>query len=85
MELDPSKFALSASMSLLSQMKGAYHATEIENLYTIMTDGLKPGSDLIDQGRSSGRLHSYFGVFLHGIEGTDLPAQGRGPIRGHHW
>ena len=63
MELDPSKFALSASMSLLSQMQGAYHATEIHNLYSIMTDGLKPGSDLIDQGRSSGRLHSYFGVF----------------------
>ena len=63
MELDPSKFTLSASMSLLNEMKGAYHATEIENLYTIMTDGLKPGSDLIEQGRSSGRLRSYFAVF----------------------
>ena len=63
MELDPSKFALSASMSLLNQIQGAYHATEIYNLYTIMTEGIKTGSDLIDQRRTSGRLHSYFGVF----------------------
>ena len=63
MELDPSKFALSASMSLLKQIQGAYHATEIYNLYTIMTEGIKTGSDLIDQRRTSGRLHSYWGVF----------------------
>ena len=63
MELDPSKFALSAPMSLLNQIQGAYHATEIYNLYTIMTEGLKTDSDFIDRGRTSGRLHSYFGVF----------------------
>ena len=63
MELDPSKFALSASMTLLGQIQGAYHATEIYNLNAIVTEGLKTGSDMIDQGRTSGRLHSYFGIF----------------------
>ena len=57
MELDPSKFALSASMSLLGQIRGAYHATEIYNLNAIVTEGLKTGSDLMDLGRTSGRLH----------------------------
>ena len=28
MELDPAKFALPASLSLLNQLQGAYHATE---------------------------------------------------------
>ena len=63
MELDPSKFALSASMSLLGQIKGAYHATEIYNLNLIVTEGLKTGSDMMELGRTSGRLHSYFGIF----------------------
>ena len=35
MELDPSKFALSASLSLLNQLQGAYHATEYCNLQMI--------------------------------------------------
>ena len=63
MSLDPAKFALSASRSLLDQIGGAYHATEIYNLNAIVTDGLKTGSDLIELGRTSGRLHSYFGIF----------------------
>ena len=63
MELDPSKFALSASMSLLGQIKGAYHATEIYNLNAIVTEGLKTGSDMMELGRTSGRLRSYFGIF----------------------
>ena len=40
MELDPSKFALSASFSLLNQLQGAYHATEYYNLQTIMAEGV---------------------------------------------
>ena len=63
MELDPSWFALSASLSLLNQLQGAYHAIEHYNLQTIMTEGIKTGSVLIGQRRSSGRLHSYCGVF----------------------
>ena len=63
MALDPAKFALSASRSLLDQIGGAYHATEIYNLNAIVTDGLKTGSDLMELGRTSGRLHSYFGIF----------------------
>ena len=46
MALDPAKFALSASRSLLDQIGGAYHATEIYNLNAIITDGLNTGSDL---------------------------------------
>ncbi|CAE7705382.1 unnamed protein product [Symbiodinium sp. KB8] len=63
MTLDPSRFALSASRSLMEQIGGAYHATEIYNLNAIVTEGLKTGSDMMELGRSSGRLHIYFGIF----------------------
>ena len=68
MEVDPSKFALSASLSLLNQLQGAYHATEYYNLQMIMTEGIKTGRDLmgqrgLGQRGSSGRLRSYWGVF----------------------
>ena len=63
-ELDPSKFAaLSASLALLNQLQGAYHATEYYNLQMIMTEGTKTGRDLMGHRGSSGRLHSYWGVF----------------------
>ncbi|OLP75894.1 hypothetical protein AK812_SmicGene44242 [Symbiodinium microadriaticum] len=63
MELDPSKFALSAPLTLPGQIQGAYHATEHYNLNTIMNEGIKTGRDMIGQCRTSGRLHSYWGVF----------------------
>ena len=63
MELDPSKFALSASLSLLNQLQGAYHATKYYNLQSIMTEGIKAGRDLMGNHGSSGRLHSYWGIF----------------------
>ena len=63
METDPSKFALSASSSLLSQIQGAHHATEYHNLKAIMEEGIKAGRDLMGNHGSSGRLHSCWGVF----------------------
>ena len=63
MELDPSKFALSASLSFLNQLQGAYHATEYYNLQSIMTEGIKAGRDLMGNHGSSGRLHRYWGMF----------------------
>ena len=63
MALDPARFALAASRSLRDQIGGAYHATEIYNLNAIVIDGLKTGSDLMELGRTSGRLHSYFRIF----------------------
>ena len=84
MDLDPSKFALSASMTLLNQIQGAYHATEIYNLNAIVTEGLKTGSDLINeelQEDCTATLES----FLHGIQGTSLLVAGGGLIKGHHW
>ncbi|CAE7243178.1 unnamed protein product [Symbiodinium sp. KB8] len=63
MELDPSKFALPASLSFWNQLQGAYHATEYYNLQMIMTEGIKAGRDLMGQRGSSGRLRSYWGVF----------------------
>ena len=63
MEIDPAKFALSASNSLLKQLQGAYQATEYYNLKPIMGEGFKAGRDLTGNHGSSGRLRSYWGVF----------------------
>ena len=63
MEIDPSKFAMSASNSLLNQLKGTYHATENYNLKSITEEGIKAGFDLVGTHTSSGRLHSHWGVF----------------------
>ena len=82
MELDPSKFALSASVTLSGQIQGACHATEIYNLNAIVTEG----SDMIDLGRTSGRLHSYFGIVPPWDSRNKLIlVPDRGLIKGHHW
>ena len=65
-EIDPSKFAISPSMSLLNQLGGAFHATACRNLFSIMEKGILPGADIeddYDRRHESGRLHSYRGIF----------------------
>ena len=60
MEIDPSKFAIAASNSLLNQFSGAYHVTEYYNLRSIMEEGSKAGRDLVGDHSSSGRLRSHW-------------------------
>ena len=66
MELDPHKFAISPSMSLVNQIGGAYHATSCRNLLPIVERGILPGTSIQEAQYArcdTGRLHSYFGVF----------------------
>ena len=66
MELDPHKFAISPSLSLVNQIGGAYHATSCRNLLPIVERGILPGTSIQDAQYTrydTGRLHSYFGVF----------------------
>ena len=66
MELDPHKFAISPSMSLVNQIGGAYRATSCRNLLPIVERGILPGTSIQEAQYArydTGRLHSYFGVF----------------------
>ena len=66
MELDPHKFAISPSLSLVNQVGGAYHATSCRNLRSIVERGILPGTSIQDDRYArydTGRLHSYYGVF----------------------
>ena len=69
MELDPHKFAISPSMSLVNQIGGAYHATSCRNLLPIVERGILPGTSIQETQyarNDTGRLHNYFGV----LQGT---------------
>ena len=66
MELDPNKFAISPSLSLVNQIGGAYHATSCRNLLSIVERGILPGTSIQDDQYArydTGRLHSYYRVF----------------------
>ena len=66
MELDPHKFAISPSLSLVNQIGGAYHATSCRNLLSIVERGILPGTSIQEDQYArydTGRLHSYYGVF----------------------
>ena len=66
MELDPHKFAISPSLSLVNQIGGAYHATSCRNLLSIVERGILPGTSIQDDQYArydTGRLHSYYRVF----------------------
>ena len=59
--IDPDKFAIHPSMSLVDTIKGSFHSTDYHNLRSIVKNGVLPRTDVADS--SSGRLHSHFGVF----------------------
>ena len=44
MDLDPRKFAISPSISLVNQIGGAFHATSCRNLLSIVERGILPGA-----------------------------------------
>ena len=63
LEIDPDKFAISPSLSLLNQLGGAFHATNCRNLLSIMERGVLPGVNVEDEyhrQHESGRVHSHF-------------------------
>ena len=66
LDIDPDKFAILPSMSLLYQLGGAFHATSCRNLSSIMAKGILPGADVEDdynRRHESGRVHSHYGIF----------------------
>ena len=66
MDLDPRKFAISPSISLVNQIGGAFHATSCRNLLSIVERGILPGAAIEEDYGSryeAGRLHIYFGIF----------------------
>ena len=56
MDLDPHKFAISPSLTLLSQLGGAFHATSCRNLLSIVE------RDYVSR-HEAGRLHGYYDIF----------------------
>ena len=66
MELDPRKFAISPSLTLVNHLGGAFHATSCRNLLSIVERGILAGADIEEDYGSrheAGRLHSYYGIF----------------------
>ena len=64
LDIDPDKFAISPSVSLLNQLGGAFHATSCRNVFSIMENGILPGADVEDdyhRRHESGRVHSHYG------------------------
>ena len=61
MPLDPDKFAIDPSSTLVDTIKGAYHSTEFHILRPIMENAILTGSQVDDS--TSGRTHSHFGAF----------------------
>ena len=65
-ELDPDRFAISPSRTLMNELGGAYHATSCRHLHSIAERGILPGASIeVTYGsrHEAGRLHSYYGVF----------------------
>ena len=73
MELDPHKFAISPSLSLVNQIGGAYHATSCRNLLSIVERGILPGNSVQDdqmQGTIQGDFTATMVSLLHGTPET---------------
>ena len=86
MEIDPRKFAISPSLSLVNQIRGAYHATSCRNLLPIVERGILPGTSIQDAQYArydTGRLHSCFGVFPP-WDSRNTTAKQRVSGRGNH-
>ena len=65
-ELDPDRFAISPSRTLMNELGGAYHATSCRRLRSIAERGILPGASIdVTYGsrHEAGRLHSYYGIF----------------------
>eukprot|EP00439_Symbiodinium_sp_Y106_P043044 s1558_g5.t1 len=63
-ELDPDRFAISPSRTLMKELGGAYHATSCRHLQSIAERGILPGASIeVTYGHEAGRLHSYYGIF----------------------
>ena len=65
-ELDPDRFAISPSRTLMNELGGAYHATSCRHLQSIAERGILPGASIeVTYGsrHEAGRLHSCYGIF----------------------
>ena len=81
MELDPHKFAISPSLSLVNQIGGAYHATSCRNLLSIVERGILPGTSIQEDQYArydTERLHSYYGVFAPWCQWSGKPCDALG-------
>ena len=66
-ELDPCRFAISPSRTLMNELGGAYHATSCRHLQSIAERGILPGASIeVTYGsrHEAGRLRSYYGYIF---------------------